>query len=392
MTNIYENVVNEFTKRGCELLTTKEEHCEIINHNKKCNYKLSYVASCGHNHTVFYNVFKSRNTGVICSSCKNKEIGKNIKNKIKNNEISKNCNIEQEFKFIKDFQELVKNDFNTIKAFDGCNIDFMFKPKNILEDKWVGIQVKTTIVRHLTYSFHINNIYKDCLILLYCIDDKSMWIIPENFIGNQKKISIGFNKSKYNNYKVNEKSLINKLNELYIQTNKFNFDIINTPTNIYQQREQLFRNYREEKINFIKFEYDEIEATVYDFKIGKIKFQEKVTIINTITKECLFQLCKNKGKLNNKQNQTQYDIGDNDFYWLNCDNKQHFFVIPEKTLIDKGYIGNNIEINNKNIKKTIKITVKEELHYKSKWLEPFMFNYETINEINNEKRLLKLFI
>ena len=382
MTNTYENVVNEFTKRGCKLLTTKEEHYELINYNKKCNYKLYYIASCGHNNNVFYNVFKYRNTGVICSNCKNKEIGKNIKNKIKNNEISKNCNIEQEFKFIKEFQELIKNEFITIKAFDGCNIDLIFKPKNILEDRWVGIQIKTTNTRHLTYSFH-----KNCLILLYCVEDKSMWIIPENIIGNQKKISIGFNRSKYNNYKINENSLINKLNELYIQTNKFIFDTINTPINIYQQREQLFRNYREEKIKFIKFEYDELEATVYDFKIGSFRIQEKVATINKIANKYSFQLCKNNGKINNKQNQIQYDIGDNDFYWLNCDNKQTFFVIPEKYLISKGFIGNNIENNNR---QCLKITVTENLYYKSKWLEPFMFNYETINETINENRLLNL--
>jgi len=387
MTNIYENVFDEFTKKGCQLLNTKEEFNNIINNNKKCNYKLNYTASCGHNHNVFYNVFKSRNTGVICPSCKNKEIGKNKKNKIENNEMSKICNTEQEFKFIKEFQESVKNEFNTIKAFDGCNIDLMFKPHNILDDNWVGIQVKTTGVRHLTYSFHINNIYKNCLILLYCVEDKSMWIIPENIIGNQKKISIGCNKSKYDIYKINEECLINKLNELYIQTSKFNFDIINTPTNIYQQREQIFRKYREEKIKFINFQYDEMEATVYDFKINNLKIQEKVTTINKKTNTCLFQLCKNKGQINKKQNQIQYDIGDNNFYWLNCDDKKYFFVIPEKILIDKGYIGNKIENNNKQI---FKITIKEEMHYKSKWLEPFMFNYETINEDINKNRLLNL--
>ena len=389
MTNIYENIVNEFTNKGCQLITTKEEHCEILKSFKKGSYKLNYTASCGHNHNVFYNVFKSRNTGVICPSCKNKEIGKNKKNKIENNEMSKNCNIEQEFIFIKEFQELVKNEFNTIKAFDGCNIDFMFKPTNILDDKWVGIQVKTTGVRHLTYSFHINNIYKNCLILLYCVEDKSMWIIPENIIGNQKKISIGFNKSKYDIYKINENTLINKLNELYIKTSKFNFDIINTPSNIYQQREQIFRKYREEKIKFINFCYDEMEGTVYDFKINNLKIQEKVTTINKKTNTCLFQLCKNKGKINKKQNQIQYDIGDNDFYWINCDDKQFFFIIPEKILIDKGYIGNKIENNNK---QNIKITIKEEMHYKSKWLEPFMFNYETINQDSNKNRLLDLLI
>ena len=31
MANIYENIVNEFNKRNCKLLTTKEQHIEILN-------------------------------------------------------------------------------------------------------------------------------------------------------------------------------------------------------------------------------------------------------------------------------------------------------------------------------------------------------------------------
>ena len=384
MANIYENIIEEFNKRNCQLITTKEEHNKILEISKKCNYKLNYIASCGHNHTVFYNVFKSRNTGVICPSCKNKETCKNKKIKMDNNEMSKICNIEQEFKFIKEFQELVKHEFNIIKAFDGCNIDLIFKPNNILLDNWVGIQVKTANNRHLTYSFHINNVYKNCLILLYCIQDNKLWLIPENIIGEQKKISIGYNKSKYDCYSVNENTIIHKLNELYNITTKFNFDIINTPTNIYQQREQIFRKYREDIINFIKFDYDEMEATVYDFKINNLKIQEKVVTINKINGECIICLCKNKGKINKKPNQIQYDIGDNDFYWINCDNKETFFVIPEQNLISKNIVGNNKPKTN------FKITINDILHHKSKWLTPFMFNYKTINDETNKHRLLQL--
>jgi hypothetical protein len=383
MTNIYKNVDDEFTKRGCQLLTTKEEHNEILKSVKNKPYKLNYIASCGHNHIVFYNVFKSRDTGVVCPVCKNKKIGEDKKQQIKNDELSKNCNIEQEYKFIKEFQELLKNEFNIIKAFDGCNIDLMFKPNIVLEDNWVGIQVKTTNTRHLTYSFHINNIYKDCLLLFYCCEDENMWLIPENIIVDQKKISIGYNKSKYNIYKVCKDNLINKLNEFYNTTTKFCFDKLNTPTSIYQQREQSFRKYREEKIKFLDFGYDNIEGTVYDFKIENYKIQEKVTKIDDENK-CCFQLCKNKGRVNQKQNQVQYDIGDNDFYWLNCDNKETFFVIPEKNLIEKGFIGNKTENNNK---QTLKITIKKELHKKSAWLQPYMFDYENIDK----DRLLNIF-
>ena len=378
MANIYENITEEFNKRGCKLLTTKEEHLEILKLSKKCNYKLNYIASCGHTHIVFYNVFKSRGTGIICPNCKNKQTGNNKKEKIKNNEMTKIHNIEQEFTVIKKIQAYLNNDFDILKALDGCNVDIVFRPKNITEDKWVGIQVKTTGVRHLTYSFPINNSYKNCLLLFYCCEDENMWLIPENIIGNQKKVSIGYYKSKYNIYKITKDIMIDKLNELYNITSKFNYDTLNTPNCIYQQRENVFRKHRQEKINFIQFDYDNMEGTVYDFKIGNLKVQEKVTKMND--NECRFQLCKNNGNKNKKCKQIQYDIGDNDFYWLNCDNKKYFFIIPEKILFDKNIIGNN----KKNL--FLKITIKEILHIKSSWLQPYMFNYESIDK----ERLLKV--
>ena len=372
MSNIYENIIEEFNKRDCKLLTTKEEHFEILKLTKKGNYKLNYVASCGHSHIVFYNVFKSRGTGIICPDCKNKQIGNNQKEKIKNNEITKINTIEQECHFIKKIQDFLHNDFDILKAFDGCNVDIVFRPKNSTEDKWVGIQVKTTGIRHLTYSFHINNSYKNCLLLFYCCEDETMWLIPENIIGNQKKVSIGYYKSKYNIYKVTKDNIIDKLNELYNITSKFNYDTLNTPNCIYQQRENVFRKHREEKINFIQFNYDNMEGTVYDFKIGNLKVQEKVTKMND--NQCNFQLCKNNGNKNKKHTQIQYDIGDNDFYWLNCDNKKIFFVIPEKILVDKDIVGNN----KNNL--FFKITIKEILHTKSSWLQPYMFDYENVNK------------
>jgi hypothetical protein len=382
MINSYENVVKEFDKRNCKLIINEEEFNEIKRQSSKL-FKLNYIASCGHNHNVFYNVFKSRNTGIICPSCKNKEIGQNIKEKIQNNELSKIHTIEQEFTFIKEFQNIVGTYFNVIKAFDGCNIDIIYKPINIVANKWVGIQVKTTNKIHSTYGFGFQTDYKNCLNLLFCVEDKSMWLIPENIILNQKKVSIGYTNSKYNIYKVNEETIVNRLHELYISTSKFEFDILNKPTNIYQQREQEFKIFRQETIQFINFHYDEMEGTVYDFKINNFKVQEKVA---KLCKEnrYIFFLCKNNGKLNYKQNLIQYDIGDNDFYWLNCDNKQTFFVIPEQKLIEKGLVGND-----KN-RKTLKITIKDELHNKSQWLIPFMFNYNTINQEDNKIRLLNL--
>lgn len=374
MANIYEIVIEEFNKRNCKLLNTKEEYFEI---SKNKNYKLDYIASCGHKHIVYYNVFKSRGTGIICPSCKNKEIGKIKKEQIKNNELSKIYTIEQEFTFIKYIIELLQNKFEIIKAFDGCKVDVIFKPKDTTDDKWVGIQIKTTNVRHLTYSFHINNTYNNCLLLFYCCEDENMWLIPENIIGYQQKLSIGYNKSKYNIYKIDKESIFNKLNELYNISSQFTFEELNTPVNIYQQREQEFRKYRESKINFINFEYDNMEGTVYDFKIQNLKVQEKVAKMNNVKNKYIFYLCKNNGTKNKRQHlAVQYDIGDNDLYWLNCEDKSYFFVIPEKILIDKGFIGNQKEKNNI----FFNFTIAETFHKNTVWLQYYMFNYENIDK------------
>ena len=95
----------------------------------------------------------------------------------------------------------------------------------------------------------------------------------------------------------------------------------------------------------------------------------------------IFCICKSNGVINKKINHIQYDIGDNDFYWLNCDNKKTFFIIPEKILISKGLIGNI----NKSI--FLKVTIKDTLHPSSAWLQPYMFNYENIDK----ERILNLF-
>ena len=162
------------------------------------------------------------------------------------------------------------------------------------------------------------------------------------------------------------------MNELYNNTSKFTYDKLNTTICIYQQREQIYRKYREEKLDFIQFDYENMEGIVYDFKIGNLKIQEKVTTICHKNNKCYFQLCKNNGKINNKQNQIQYDIGDNDFYWINCDNKKTFFVIPENILVDKGFIGN------KNTKTNFKVTIKEVFHKSTEWLQEYMFDYENV--------------
>jgi len=378
MIQIMNHYENEFNKRNCKLLTTKKEYSEILKISKGLNYKLDYIASCGHDHTVFYNVFKYRETGIICPRCKNIETTKVRTDQMKNGELSKTYTTKQEFNVVKLLQEL---------DFDGCHVDLIYRPKNVKKDEWVGIQVKTTKHANPTYGFHVHTEYKNCLLLLYCCEDKNVWIIPENTI-HIKKVDIGFKKSKYNIYKVTKESTIeNKLHSLYETTSKHPFNILDKPINIYQEREQEFRKYREENINFLKFEYDEMEGTVYDFRIGNYKIQEKVCKMNKDTRRYNFCIYKNNGKIDKKRSFCRYDIGDNDFYWLNCEDKKFFIIIPEKVLIDRNLIGKN-KGDSKNKKKFVsfRLTIDGEL-YKNSWLNDYLFSYDKMNQ----KKLLKIF-
>ena len=95
----------------------------------------------------------------------------------------------------------------------------------------------------------------------------------------------------------------------------------------------------------------------------------------------VFSLWKNNGKINRKKNTKSYDIGDNDYYWLNADDKKLFYVLPEKILIEKGYIGYNGN------KKQLKINPRETTH--NQWIQPYKFNYTSF-ELVDKNRLLSI--
>ena len=367
----YNDIKISFAERKCNLLTSENEYTEMC--DKKIKFKkFNYIASCNHTHVVFYNVFISRNTGIICPSCISKNNRLVIKEKRKLNKTE--C-FELEYYCIKYFMELTCEKFNVVKAFDGCSADMIFKPKSDVDlNEWVGIQVKSTCKLNKTYQFSILNDYKDCLLFLMCVEDKKMWLIPSNIIQNQQKLSIGVNKSKYSIYEVNTNNINEKLFQYYHENFKNHFENLNIPKCIYQAREKEFRHFRESLLDFILFENNDMEGLVYDFKIGEKRIQEKIGGPHKADpRKFIFCLCKNNGANCGKVNQIQYDIKDNDIYWLNCSNKKYFFVIPEKILIDQNYIGNQYS------KKTIKINPSN-ISKNQLWLQPYLFDYENINK------------
>lgn len=288
--------------------------------------------------------------------------------------------MELEFDCINIFMniDIIKNNFTIKRCFDGCKNDIIIKPVSKEEDEWLGIQVKTTLnpkgKKYKSYKFHLDKDYTDSLILCICKNANKMWLIPYNNVKNLTSISIGLNKSKYDIYEIDEKNIINKIFNFYKINNKFNCELLNLPKSKNQLQEYEFSKIRKNKLSFITFNEDRMEGSVYDFIINGKKFQEKVGTIsrkNLLSHRFgLYKYGPNKTKIN-------YQLGDNDFYWLNCKNNS-FYIIPENILYNFGYIGPN-----ENLKQFLGIS---NTNNKNFWANEYLFNYENIDK----EKILKL--
>lgn len=366
----YESMTSYFESKNCKLSYTKNEFENYYINNKQ---KINYIASCGHENKVSWKNFRSINQGINCPKCVNKNTGE----KLKEFRVGDNKNsCLQEFKCINYFKNLITDYYTLEKLFDGCKADIVIKNKNDNFDLWLGIQVKSTNkkTQKEQYYFRLNNNkYDDCLLLCICEEDKKMWLIPYEEVIGLKTIGIA-SKSKYNKYEVNIENLIEKLNIYYNLINKFDFNTLNTPTNCTQKQELEYRKLRETKIDFVQFKNNEVEGLVYDFKIGDKKVQEKVgSIVHNNPNSFSFNLIKYECRVEGKCVNQSYQEGDNELYWLNCKNGK-FYVIPEKELIDNGYIG-----------KKHKLYVSP-TNTNTEWCNKYLFDYDNVEK----ERLLQL--
>jgi hypothetical protein len=307
-------------------------------------------------------------------------VNKNTGLKLKEFRSGENKNaLLQEFNCIKYFTELIGKHFTTIKTFDGCKADIAIKKIDIIEDLWLGIQVKTTIKKteRDQYYFRLNKgKYDNCLLLCICEEDKKMWLIPYEDVKGFKTIGVA-QKSKYNKYEVNNETLIEKLGDYYERINKSEFDALNIPTSKCQKQEQEYRKIRETKLNFIEFNNNAMEGLVYDFMIGSKKVQEKVgTITHDNPNSYSFTLTKYDCRINGKCKNKSYEEGDSDIYWLNCKNGK-FYVIPEIALLDNEYIGKDCKKEHLYVSPT---------NQNTSWCNKYLFDYNIIDK----ERLLKI--
>ena len=360
----YETIKENFEKENCQLITTKKE---MILNNMNTNSNYIIIATCGHQiDGCNYHMFISKNyKKKICKDCINKKLSlayKKLNKTIDGN--SYNLNTEaQSIKLIKKYLNL------EIKVSPECCLaDIAINDHNI-ENKWLPIQVKATIKVSTDngYSFQLKHKY-NILIIFVCIEEEKFWIIHGNDILNNKCLSIGLKKSKYNKYQVDKNDLSTKLLEFYNNLDTLPIETIQTPITDNCKKEQLFRKLRETKLNLVQFEYPEINQCVYDFKVNNYKIQEKTAQLRL---DCNHYKCLLYKKKDGKDC-CSYEKGDNDFYWINLQDNQTFYIIPEQIILSKT-CSKGISFAKRNI-----------------WLETYKYSYneENINEIINN--LLKV--
>jgi hypothetical protein len=334
----YHDVVQTFAAKKCRVLTTADEYAEILTEAKQkgqsSNFKIRYIASCGHEHCVFHNVFKHRNTGIICPDCKCKSNGEKAAAKVNTTEDGQDWShlmLDESIDFLKDELDGI---FDFKKTYEGCLAHFVLRPVGqTTYDSWMKVHVSTTSTTDVGYSFHLTNKCIECVIILHSPKDNKIWLLNGNDI-NTVKVSIGKSKSKYSEFEVSGKEgMVARLTEFYNILPKFPFEVCDIPIGYFGMREHAFRLFRESQIDFLDFEQNARNNVVFDFKINGKRVQEKVGSETDGENQIAFKISKRKG-----HGFQPYVQGDNDFYWLNFPDKITFFVIPEAELILHGII------------------------------------------------------
>ena len=368
---IFDDAVLLFKQKKCELLCSRQEfELNYINSNTK----LKYNALCGHQHEIQLRIFKTKIDKPICPNCVYKE--RSICLKEKQCGINKIINNKTETESINYLISIIEPYFDVIRTFDSCKSDLIVKPKNIIVDLWLGIQIKSTSFynnKKMCYYFNIKKNYNELIIICISNNHKKMWGFEYNQINHIKSVLQIYNNStsKYNTFEITN-NIYNYILEKYNNNTNLLFEknyLLNqlSKTTLVEYK---YRTLRENKIDFITFINNENEGEVFDFKVGNKKIQEKVgryigNINNKVYNYYDFNLSKCNGKNNKK---IPYQKGDNDIYWFNCKDIFIFYVIPENILIEYGFIGKktSIIISNENKNK--------------KWLNEFKFNYNNLEK------------
>ncbi len=324
----YEKVKSVIEKEGCELITSQAEHNE-----KKMTTKslLSVKMCCSHVTSCSLNTFQRRRH-YKCETC----IFDHMKVSAYDNDtrVAESNKLEAAaFDYIKNNISMV---FDVKKTHEGCLTDMIIKPKNILEDEWAGIQIKSSSNNKSQISFGKIDKYPDIVVVCVSFPERKVWVFQGNGLLGKKTISIGKKKSKYDEHETDVDDLTGKLLGLYqITIKRKSMSEYLTPVTPTQKKEHEYRLRREILLHWCDFEYPKVDGTKYDVIINGYKIQDKTGIAAVRGLNTYYYCNIANGYIKN----------DNHYYWINMPDNTFYIIPQEYLLMEDNTIKNKIYLS-----------------------------------------------
>lgn len=435
----YDTIKTTYELGGCELITSRETYNDLRDTVPLKKIQFSIKSSCGHetDDSLYYS-FVEQNTGKLCKKCTTQQTSQNLKSNSKINGFNRAMIKQREG--IDIMISLLEEDFYIKKTRDGCKSIILLKPKILNEsnnsdsDSWLQIKLKTknaktfqpiqpiqTITENIETTkstestesiettettettelielteptesaeitetietvrtktgFRIESIHPNVVVVMLYVDLQKIWVFEPDQLEIKTYYAMDKTNNKYSQFFVEKNILSTKLKELYEkQIYNDTFENANEPISSSVKLEYTYVLKRRNTIKFLDFVENNITSLVYNFKIFDLKVQEKVF---SPQRKNIYatSLCKNHGR----QNKGPYEQGDNDIYWLNVnDGIYDFYVIPEYEMIRIECVTTSETIGSSYFN----------LRTHRDWLGDYKFNYNTINEPMEKKRLLDL--
>jgi hypothetical protein len=331
----HEKCAKVFEDNGCKINITKEGF-EINDMNISSN--IEYYATCGHLNNTRFSHFKSDGYGRLCDKCTKENASINTLARYEDNKML--CQ-ETELVGYNIFKELVQDEFDVLRTYEGCLADVIIKPKNIESDEWISVQLKSTKGKgsQNRYMFVLQTEYKNMVLCCISNSDQKIWLFDSQSIPKVGSLGITKNnessKSKYDKFETDASELSNNLKGFYLSETHVTKKDGMTPISESCKTELKYRLLREQKMDFAKFEYPGLHCSVWDFKLNGFKVQEKTLISEKKGIGLKAHFNKHGGK--NKE-RMPYEEGDNQFYIYHYQDQNKFYLLPEIVLINDGIV------------------------------------------------------
>ena len=374
----YNDIKALYEQEKCTLLTTEEE---IKSNSMDCRSLFKYIAQCGHEREMIFSNFKKTKYGRNCKVCENKKTSEKYK---QNNNYGIYRGIKIENKTTAILETIFINNFEYHHTYEGCHADYIIKPLNSTEDKWLPIQVKgATCDNQNYYRFrHVNNYDK---YLMCCVgikeDEFKFWLFNGSICNKYDGITITKNSKNYSKYELTQDKIVSYILDCYNNSNDFiyiSYTNSMIPVAPKCQTEHTNRIKRFSYIsNLFEIIYSNEMNNIYDCIINGLKVQDKSGYSHR------FGISFGINKKINKKS-VPYDNGEIDIFWLHVPNSTKFYVIPELILINEGYI----KTANQEGKCSILLFPEQGKRKNTKsWAQKYLFDYNNLEF----KKLQELF-